>query len=152
MCSRHVSLSLFPALLSSCNPQPLSEPTLPLHMYPPTLTLIVDTTGAPPLSPVVKEQQQQQDHAQPLPDAQQVSAQDQQQLQQQQQQQVQQSDLQHNVILPERGIGQLHEPAAGSRSHSCLSCLTVIAAYGRLLPCKHAFCLECASAMPRCIV
>lgn len=38
------------------------------------------------------------------------------------------------------------------RTHSCMSCQVPIAVHGRLVPCKHAFCLECATEMPKCVI
>jgi hypothetical protein len=65
----------------------------------------------------------------------------------QQQQQQQQQD-----VADEAGIGRLSARPAGSRAHLCASCQMPVATWGHLHPCKHAFCLQCASAMPRCIV
>lgn len=42
--------------------------------------------------------------------------------------------------------------AAVPRTHTCISCQVPIAVQGRLVPCKHAFCLECATEMPKCVM
>jgi hypothetical protein len=44
--------------------------------------------------------------------------------------------------------------AAGTRrkTHFCVTCRAPIAAYGRLLPCMHTYCLCCATDMARCFM
>jgi hypothetical protein len=41
-------------------------------------------------------------------------------------------------------------PHSPRRAHACVVCDFPIAAYGRLMPCLHAFCLQCASTLPVC--
>ncbi|KAL6777314.1 hypothetical protein ACKKBF_B21035 [Auxenochlorella protothecoides x Auxenochlorella symbiontica] len=45
---------------------------------------------------------------------------------------------------------ELATPDAGLALHLCLACKAPIAAYGRLAPCLHTFCLACAASMARC--
>ena len=41
-------------------------------------------------------------------------------------------------------------PPPRRRAHSCVVCDFPIAVYGRLTPCLHAFCAECATTLPVC--
>ena len=46
--------------------------------------------------------------------------------------------------------GDVVKPAAGFRTHICISCESPILVYGRLIPCLHAFCQHCAAKMSVC--
>jgi hypothetical protein len=79
--------------------------------------------------------------------------------QQQQQQQEQQQQQQHSLPQPQQQqqqqasqAGILHQRRTGDKTHFCICCQTPIAIYGRLLPCLHAFCLTCATDMPKCFM
>ncbi|KAF8056235.1 CS2 [Scenedesmus sp. PABB004] len=65
-----------------------------------------------------------------------------------QQQPPQQQQQQHAPPFP----GVLHVRRPGDKTHFCICCQVPIAVYGRLVPCKHAFCLTCASDMPACFI
>ena len=44
------------------------------------------------------------------------------------------------------------EAPPGRRLHFCVACESPIAVYGRLQPCLHAFCQQCAAGMATCFV
>lgn len=44
------------------------------------------------------------------------------------------------------------EAAPGRKLHFCVACECPIAVYGRLRPCLHAFCQQCAAGMASCFV
>jgi hypothetical protein len=94
---------------------------------------------------------------------QQVTSQPEAMLQQQQQQQQQQNSslqsqqhslLQHQQQQQQQSgqAGFLHQRRTGDKVHFCICCQAPIAIYGRLLPCLHAFCLTCATDMPKCFM
>ena len=41
-------------------------------------------------------------------------------------------------------VGELLRPEPGRKTHLCIKCDFPIATYGRLLPCRHTFCYQCA--------
>ncbi|XP_074330432.1 E3 ubiquitin-protein ligase HAKAI homolog isoform X1 [Apium graveolens] len=47
-------------------------------------------------------------------------------------------------------VGRKARPEMGERVHICLQCNFPIAIYGRLSPCDHAFCLDCARSGSTC--
>ncbi|KAK1374892.1 RING-type E3 ubiquitin transferase [Heracleum sosnowskyi] len=49
-------------------------------------------------------------------------------------------------------VGRKARPQMGERVHICLRCDFPIAIYGRLSPCDHAFCLDCARSDPTCSI
>lgn len=64
--------------------------------------------------------------------------------------QAQQQLQQPIASLPQNQ--QQQQQASAPRTHTCISCQVPIAVHGRLVPCKHAYCLECATEMPKCIM
>ena len=48
--------------------------------------------------------------------------------------------------------GGFVDPLPGQRAHCCSCCECPIVIYGRLTPCLHAFCLQCASGMEACFM
>lgn len=68
--------------------------------------------------------------------------------------QVQQHFQQQDAVLLDHQQQQHDEvqQVEGPRTHTCMSCQVPIGVHGRLVPCKHAFCLECATEMPKCVM
>jgi hypothetical protein len=91
-------------------------------------------------------QQQQLVQQQALPQQQHQQHQHSFTQQQQHPQQQQQQQAQGSYA------GYLHQRQPGDKVHFCICCQTPIAIYGRLLPCLHAFCLTCATDMPKCFM
>eukprot|EP00877_Chromochloris_zofingiensis_P000131 jgi/Chrzof1/10118/Cz04g29120.t1 len=87
--------------------------------------------GASDVSSVPHQHQQQQHQQQAI-----------------QPQQHQQQSHQHQ----HQQLGHIHVRKPGSKVHFCISCSMPIAIYGRFLPCLHAYCLTCATDMPRCYI
>lgn len=55
--------------------------------------------------------------------------------------------------LEEGGGPATAAPApAAPRTHCCSACSFPVAAYGRLVPCRHAFCLACATGHALCFL
>ncbi|XP_028770576.1 E3 ubiquitin-protein ligase HAKAI homolog [Neltuma alba] len=49
-----------------------------------------------------------------------------------------------------KSLGRRSRRQLGNRVHFCVRCDFPIAIYGRLSPCEHAFCLDCARSDPMC--
>ena len=47
---------------------------------------------------------------------------------------------------------QEEEAVGGAGTHCCSACSFPIASYGRLWPCRHAFCLACATGHALCFL
>nr|XP_043609877.1 E3 ubiquitin-protein ligase HAKAI homolog [Erigeron canadensis]XP_043609878.1 E3 ubiquitin-protein ligase HAKAI homolog [Erigeron canadensis] len=55
-----------------------------------------------------------------------------------------------NGVTPVKTVGRRSRRPLGERVHFCVQCDFPIAIYGRLIPCEHAFCLDCARSDSLC--
>ncbi|KAK9069322.1 hypothetical protein SSX86_013438 [Deinandra increscens subsp. villosa] len=54
------------------------------------------------------------------------------------------------AVTPVKIVGRRSRRPLGERVHFCVRCDFPIAVYGRLIPCEHAFCLDCARSDSIC--
>ena len=70
----------------------------------------------------------------------------------QQQKQQQDSAAPAPPPPPPLARGEEVDRAAAGKTHFCVTCRAPIAVYGRLVPCRHAYCLSCATDMAQCFM